>query len=449
MANQRVRRLFAARKTTQIDSIFSEYNLVANDQPVSLAPIKRVAIFTEAFLPKVDGVSKTSYLTIRYLQETGREVLVFAPDTSVPSVGPTEVVPLKSISMPLAEETRIALPNPIVAQRLGSFKPDLIHLASPAVLGVNGMALGRAMNVPVVGNYQTDLPGYAIRYGAPLLASPVRAWLRYIHNGCHVSLVPTNKIRDELESWGFRRLRVWGRGVDIQRFNPARRNRAMRERLLNGRDPDSLLCIYVGRLANEKCVHLLREIADLEGVALTIIGDGARREELETLFAGTQTHFTGYMVGDELGEAFASADAFFFTGPNETFGQVVQEAMAAGLPTVVTNLGGVSSLVEDGETGLICQHDASDFARAALQLRDNRELLQRLSAQARAYAELRPWSAVMSQLEDHYREAVKLNSRFKKRFGWTLYHQPLTIPMRLNWWRRPTMIKHSNLRNNV
>ncbi len=135
-----------------------------------------------------------------------------------------------------------------------------------------------------------------------------------------------------------------------------------RERLLNGRDPDSLLCIYVGRLANEKRVDLLLEVARTPGVALTIIGDGALREALESLFAGTGTYFTGYLMGDDLPQAFASADVFAFTGPHETFGQVVQEAMASGLPSVVIDQGGVADLVLPGETGFICPDDSLAFA---------------------------------------------------------------------------------------
>ena len=339
MADTRLHRLFEARTTTQGDDLFGTYQLVAPHQPLNLAPVQRVAVLTEAFLPKVDGVSKTTYLTVRYLQETGREVLIFAPDSAVPNVGPSEVVNLPSVGLPTATETRVALPHPLIAERLHAFQPDLIHLCSPAIMTVTGMVTGRDMNVPVVANYQTDLPGYFEHYGMSMLGHPVRNWLRYLHNGCHINLVPSQSRSVELRQHGFRRLRVWGRGVNIERFHPAHASDAMRQRLLNGRNPDLMLCVYVGRLANEKRVDLLRQVADVPGVALTIIGDGHTREDLEAHFAGTGTHFTGYLYKDELATAFASADAFFFPGPSETFGQVVQEAMASGLPTVVTNRG--------------------------------------------------------------------------------------------------------------
>ncbi|QPC81765.1 glycosyltransferase family 1 protein [Phototrophicus methaneseepsis] len=428
MADHRVRQLFAARYTAQGADLYGEYDLVdPNYAKYPPAPVQRVAVLTEAFLPKVDGVSKTTYLTIRYLQETGREVLVFAPDTSIPRVGDSEVIALPSLSVPRAPETRMALPSPMVVKRIEEFQPDLIHLCSPAFMTVNGMAAGRYLNIPVVANYQTDLPGYAKRYGAPMLATPVRLWLRYLHNGCHINLVPTEMVRNDLQSYGFRRLRVWGRGVNTERFHPSFKSAAMRERLLNGRDPDSLLIIYVGRLAYEKCVDQLIEVAKVPGVALTIIGDGATREELETLFAGTNTHFTGYMVGDELSQAFASADAFFFPGPNETFGQVVQEAMASAITCVVTSEGAVSALVNHGETGLICEHEPEAFAEAARQLAENRDWAIEMGQKGYELVRERPWAAIMNQLERHYAEAQMLSQRYLHHFGTSHYANAITL----------------------
>lgn len=431
MVDHRLRRLFKARTQTQGDDVFGRYELVSPYQALNLAPIERVAVLTESFLPKVDGVSKTTYLTVRYLQETGREVLVFGPDIAVPKVGDSEVVPLPSVAVPTATETRMALPIPHIAKRLQEFQPDLIHLASPALMTISGMVLGREMGLPVIANYQTDLPGYAAHYGMSILQHPVRGWLRYLHNGCHINLVPSKLVGNELQRHGFRRLRVWGRGVNIDRFNPSHFSQAMRHKMLNGRDPESLLVIFVGRLANEKRLDLLRDVADVPGVALTVIGDGHMREEWEHLFAGTHTHFMGYLYKDDLASAFASADAFFFAGANETFGQVVQEAMSSGLATVVTNQGAVGELVDDGQTGLVVHHEREAFAEAAHRLQTDRELLKRLATNARAKAETRPWWALMQELEGYYHEAIAINERFKSIYGETLYHRPLAIGARL------------------
>ncbi|MFW5690954.1 MAG: glycosyltransferase family 4 protein [Chloroflexota bacterium] len=415
-----------------IERIFGrEVALRPPDLSVPLAPVKRVALITEAFLPKVDGVTKTAYLTMRYLRQTGRELLIFAPDISPPQIEGVRIVPLTSLGVPGVPETRMALPNPRIARELHEFRPDLIHMFSPAFMAVSGMANGRYMNVPVIANYQTDLPGYAAVYGkgkgGRIAGRVIHHWLRYVHNGCHLTLVPSNTTADELRAEGYKRLRSWGRGVDSVRFDPAHRSAEWRARLLGDRDPDSLLCVYVGRLATEKRIDLLLDVARTPGVALTIIGDGAQREPLEEIFAGTDTRFTGYLVGDDLPAAFASADVFLFTGPYETFGQVVQEAMASGLPTVVTNQGSVKDLVIEGETGFVVEDTAEAFATVIRQLRDDPAMRQRMAQAARRAAEARPWERVLAQLETYYAEAVSANERFKRVFGRTDYYSFLNL----------------------
>lgn len=361
-------------------------------------------------------------------------MLVFAPDIAPSSVAGSPVVALPSVGIPAAPESRMALPHPSVVQHLNDFKPDLIHLFSPALLSVSGMLVGRQRRIPVIANYQTDLPAYAHHYGMPLLSNLVQEWLRYLHNGCHLTLVPSNWTLRTLRASGYRRLRKWGRGVS-ERYNPARRSAYWRERLLAGRDPDALLCIYVGRLANEKRIDLLLETARTPGIALTIIGDGALRDELEAQFAGTGTHFTGYLYGDDLADAYAAADAFMFTGASETFGQVVQEAQASGLPAIVIDQGGVTDLVQAGVTGFLCPADGQAFADAAIKLRDDEALRRQMSANARRCAEQHPWESVLAELETHYNEAVQLNRRFDHLFPqesrWNLLNWKSTL-RRLN-----------------
>jgi glycosyltransferase involved in cell wall biosynthesis len=417
MASHRLLEALAETDHRDVERLFGdEPALNPPDPSVEIAPVKRVAIIAEAFLPKVDVVSKTAFLTLQYLRQTGREVLVFAPDTAPSHVGSTPVIPLPSLGTPLAPETRIALPTTLVGNYLDEFAPDLIHMFSPALLSLSAMLSGRRRNIPIIANYQTDLPGYANHYGLHFLSQPTRDLLRYIHNGCHLTLAPTPSTLRQLRSWGYHRLRHWGRGVNLERFNPNRRSQEWRARLLNERDPNALLCVYVGRLANEKRVDLLLETARTPGIALTIIGDGALREELEARFAGTGTHFMGYLFGDDLGRAYASADVFIFPSPSETFGQVAMEAQASGLPAVVINQGGVADLVADGVTGFHCGDDPRAFAEAATRLRDDPELRERMVKAARAYAEQHPWEAIMAQLEGYYREAVRLNERYQRRY---------------------------------
>ena len=253
MASHRLLEVLNQFDPTEADRVFGgEFALAPPDPSIALAPVKRVAIIAEAFLPKVDGVSKTAYLSLRYLQQTGREVIVIAPDYAPTHIGESSVYAMPSFGVWVAPETRVGLPHPQVMQRLEEFKPDLVHMFSPFILSLTGMAYARQAGIPVIANYQTDLPGYAGAYGWNFLSQMARDWLRFIHNNCHSTLAPSTWTMQQLHEWGYHRVRRWGRGVNSQRFNPNRRNDITRARLLNGRDPKSMLVVYVGPLAPGK-----------------------------------------------------------------------------------------------------------------------------------------------------------------------------------------------------
>jgi phosphatidylinositol alpha 1,6-mannosyltransferase len=378
--------------------------------------VQRVALFTEAFLPKVDGVSRTALLTLHYLERTGRQLLVIAPAPAPSKVGNAPIVRIPSLWLPTYPETRAAPPWPLLLHRLRRFQPDLIHLFSPFSLGAMGMLAGAALGVPVIANYQTDVPAYTRSYRAGSLAGLARGMLRFIHNGCHLTLVPSRATLAELRGWGFRRLRLWGRGVDAARFHPARRNDVARQRLLAGRDPSRLLVLYVGRMAKEKHLDTLRPLAHDPTVALTMVGGGYHRPSVEAALNtdGGQAHFTGVLLGYELADAYASADVFVFPGPEETFGQVVLEAMASGLPVIVSARGGPASLVVEGKTGFICPvDDGAAFLQRVQELGTEAAQRARMGVAAREFAAAQPWTAIMAQLEGYYAEALRLRARWQ------------------------------------
>jgi phosphatidylinositol alpha 1,6-mannosyltransferase len=167
--------------------------------------------------------------------------------------------------------------------------------------------------------------------------------------------------------------------------------------------------LYVGRLAQEKRVDLLSDVATLDGVALAVVGDGEERDQLEADFEG-RAHFTGYLYGEELAVAYASADVFAFTGTHETYGQVVTEAMASGLPVLVPNAGGVVDLVLDRINGLVCQLNPDDYAAKVAYLRDHPAERRRMADRACEVASTRPWERVMAELEDYYAEACTIHA---------------------------------------
>jgi glycosyltransferase involved in cell wall biosynthesis len=365
----------------------------------------------------VDGVSRSALLTIRYLEHTGRELIVFAPAPAPRRVGATRVYSIPSLWLPDYPETRVALPWPFLLNRLRRFRPDVIHLFSPFSLGAMGMIAGNLLDVPVIANYQTDLPAYVRTYGAGYLRRTFIGALRFIHNGCYLNLAPSTATLNELRDWRFRRLQLWGRGVDSERFAPARRSEAWRSRLLAGRDPSRLLALYVGRMAKEKHLATLREIAHEPGVALTLIGGGSYQASAQHILqeTGGDPHFVGDLLGHDLANAFAAADVFVFPGPEETFGQVVLEAMASALPVIVTARGGPATLITDGESGFICPvDDAAAFNDRVRRLRDDPMLRLRMGQAARCEAEKRPWRAVMGQLETYYASVIRAHERLKR-----------------------------------
>lgn len=382
----------------------------AASQPGS--PIQRVAVFAEAFLPKIDGVSRSALLTVRYLRATGRAVIVFAPSPCVPSIDGVPVIAVPSLPMPYYPESRVAPVWPPALRPLRAFRPDLIHLFSPFGLGTLGMLAGSWLGAPVIANYQTDLPAYSTTYGFGALRGLIIEALAWLHNGCTLTLAPTEAAIGELRRWGFRRLRRWERGIDLSRFHPDRRTTEWGARLRNGRDPARAVALYVGRLAPDKHLTALLPLAADPGIALTIIGEGSHRGALEAAFAGTDAFFMGALVGEDLARAFAAADMFVFPGPEETFGQAVLEAMASGLPAIVTERGGPASLVRDGVSGFVVPvDDGAQFVDRARRLGVEPSARLAMGRAARAAAEGRPWLAIMNQLEHHYTEAAALYAR--------------------------------------
>lgn len=399
-----------------LETVLASESIDTSTLPVEdiTTSVRKVAILTEAFLPKVDGVSRTALLTIKYLESTGREVIVFAPSPAPKQISRTKIYGIPSLWLPFYPETRVAPPWPFMIQRLRTFDPDVIHLFSPFSLGAMGMIAADFLHKPVIANYQTDLPAYVQTYGYTFLRPSFINLLRFIHNGCYLTLAPSQATLCELRDWGFRRLRLWERGVDTQRFTPERHSEEWRSRLLAGRDPARMIVLYVGRMAKEKHLETLRNIAHDPNVALTLVGGGNYLPEIRRALAGSDAHFTGYLIGDDLANAFAAADVFVFPGPEETFGQVVLEAMASGLPVIVADRGGPATIVQHERNGFVCPtDDAAAFADRVRTLYEKPDLRLKMAHEARQNALRRPWMAIMRQLETYYAEALTSHARLR------------------------------------
>lgn len=368
----------------------------------------RIALFTETFLPRIDGTVTRLCHTIRHLRESGHIVLVIAPKGGVADFEGARVHGVPGFPFPLYPELKLAIPRPSIGKALGEFRPDLIHAVQPVLLGASAFYYSSTRRVPLMVSYHTHLPQWLHYYGLGRL-EPLLWWgIRNAYNRADVTLVTSQIMQALLHKQGIRRLKLWPRGVDTELYHPDRASQQMRARLTQGHPEDKLL-LYVGRLSAEKEIEQCRTVLKgLPGVRLALVGDGPHRRKLEEHFGGTSTNFAGYLKGMELAAAFASADVLFLPSRTETLGLVLLEAMAAGCPVVAAAAGGIVDIVQDGVTGhLYDPGRPSDAISAIRQLLNDSTHRERVRREARLDTERWSWAAATRQLEDFYREIVK------------------------------------------
>ena len=362
----------------------------------------RVALITETFLPRIDGIVRMLLEFLTYLQAQGHSAIVFAPGSGERAWQGVDVVRVHGVPCPFYPGLVLAPYSARMEPILRAWHPDLIHLAGPFVLGAQGGRVGRALDIPVAAHFQTDLARFARHYGLGAFAGLTWRRLLAIHNGCTVNFAPTSSVAAELRARGMRNVQIVGRGVDTAQFHPARRDPARRAQITGGRERPILA--YVGRLAPEKGLTTLVAVAQaLPDCPLLVVGDGPGRAALARALRGHDVHFTGWLHGEALAAAYASADVFVFPSATETFGQVVREAMASGLPVVGLRAGGVQDLVQSGVTGFLAEPmDPADFIAAVRRLVEDAPLRERFGRAARRQAEFYTWPAVFDDLLDCY-----------------------------------------------
>lgn len=369
----------------------------------------RVAIITESYAPDINGVANSVVRVAEHLMARGHQPLVIAPrprrgSHRIAAAEPYPVLRLPSLPMPGYPNVRLALPSRLIKQALLEHRADVVHLASPFVLGAWGSRAALDLSLPIVAVYQTDVPGYAAAYGVGLTDRAAWSHIVRIHGRARMTLAPSSATAAQLQERGIPHISRWGRGVDTQLFDPRHRSAELRRQLA----PDGEVIVgYVGRLAREKRVDLLREAAKLPGVRLVIVGDGPTRSLVRR--AIPTAVFLGPRAGLDLAHIYASLDVFVHTGPHETFCQTVQEALASGVPVVAPASGGPVDLVEPGVTGfLVPPGDAAAVAATVARLAADPDMRRRFGLAARAAVAGRTWSALGDELIGHYRAAIGL-----------------------------------------
>ena len=373
-------------------------------------PLK-IALVSETFLPKVDGVVTRLLATLENLAALGHQVLVFAPPRAPAEYAGHRVVTAPGLPFPWYPEHSFAMPSARLAAELKEFRPDVIHVVNPIFFGTWGAVLARRLEVPLLASFHTD-PKVVHNLSLGWFRRPLEILDREVHNLAHVNLCTSPQMVDLARSLGIARVRLWPKAVDAQRFHPQHASRAMRERLTAGHPGDPLV-VYAGRVSFEKRVDVLADAAlKLAGKArFAVVGDGPALGYLKERLAGSEAVFTGFLDGDDLSAAYASGDVFAFPSDSETLGFAAIEAMAAGVPVVGARAGGIPHIVKDGETGvLVDPGDADALVAGIARVLDDAALARRLAASGRAEAERWSWRASTEALVGRYHEALRVAS---------------------------------------
>ncbi|MBV9109152.1 MAG: glycosyltransferase family 1 protein [Gemmatimonadetes bacterium] len=371
----------------------------------------KIAYVTESLLPHVDGVSRTLAQLFGFLErQPGVDFRVLSPFVPPPEISWADKVgKLPYIHFPLYRAYRVAVPiGHRVSQRLDEYGPDLIHVVSPTPVAVRAQKYGKRRGIPVVSSFHTHFVSYFRFYGFGGLEGFGWRMLRSFYARCEVVYVPSQGIIRELAAHGITNTELWSRGIDLARFSPRWRDPGLRARV--GADDDTPVLLMVSRLVKEK------DLADLVAAdrilrergaryRLVLVGDGPMRQELEKLLP--DAFFAGHQTGEALARWYASGDIFVFPSTTETFGNVILEAQASGLPAVVVDSGGPPDLVAAGETGLIARaNDPADFADRVQSLLADPEARRRMGCRGREAAAEHDWNTINGRLLDGYRGVV-------------------------------------------
>jgi phosphatidylinositol alpha 1,6-mannosyltransferase len=368
----------------------------------------RVALVTSSYAYIQDGVALTLNRLVSYLEAQGVEVLVFTPTAEKPTFTyPGEVVSVASIPLPLRPEYRLPLGLPKSARaRLEAFKPDIIHVTAPDFLGHQAVALGERLGLPIVASYHTRYETYLAHYGFGLIADLIGRRINVFYRRCREVYVPSESMVEALAAnGGAGTVRLWTRGVDTARFDPARRSAAWRRE--HGLGDDEVVLLFASRLVREKRLATLADMFRRLAAArvhcrAVIVGDGPERDSLGKALPGAL--FLGFLTGDALPDAYANADLFVFPSDTETFGSVTLEAMASGLPTLCADATGSRSLVDPGVTGFLEPADSGEaFFNRAKALIEDPTRRRAMSLAARERSLRYSWDEAMSTLLDRYR----------------------------------------------
>ena len=361
-------------------------------------PALSILIVAETFLPVVNGVTNSVLRVAEHMTRRGHKVRIVAPGPGPAQHEGVAVFRTRSLSLPGYGGLRVGVDASALDDAILAERPDVLHVAAPALLGARALGRAKSLGIPTVAVYQTDLAGFASRYHLTAARRPIWKFVSGLHDRADLTLAPSTAAVWDLRQRGVSNVVRWMRGVDLQRFNPCHRDEHLRATLApNG----ETIVGYVGRLAREKQVERLAAVSRMPKVRVVIVGDGPVEARLKR--AMPSATFVGFKSGTELSKYHASFDLFVHTGVDETFCQAVQEALASGVPVVAPAAGGPLDLVQHGVNGYLwTEHSEVSLMGAVEEMVHHPMKRERLAAMARQSVDTRSWKTVMNELEGHY-----------------------------------------------
>jgi glycosyltransferase involved in cell wall biosynthesis len=376
---------------------------------------RRIALITETWPPEINGVAHSIYQLTIGLKAKGHSILLVRPSQLdlTPDTVAEQTMLVKGYAIPRYRSLQFGEP---AYQRLRSFfknnQPDIVHIVTEGPLGLAALYAAKNLGIPVTSGFHSPFHEFSQFFGLSLFMTPIIAYLRYFHNRTAITCVPSEKTAQQLRNLGIKDSTVVSRGVDTQKFNPNHRSQKLRQSW--GAGEHTTVLLYVGRLSPEKNIDLVitayRELQakqSFRAVRLVLVGDGPERQRLKKL--GPDIIFAGMQTGEVLSQHYASADVFMFASRVETFGNVIPEAMASGLPVLAFNDAAAGQLVNSGQSGWLCPvADEWQFKQFTADL-PKQIALQEMGKQAILGVEKMSWHSAVDKFEKVLEQVIQKN----------------------------------------
>ena len=364
----------------------------------------KVAIYAGMFIKNQDGATNTLYELSDSLLKRNIKVGIWAFSLTNQKKTGLSLFRIPAIPLYFYPEYKIALPNFKIKKQLDAFEPDLIHIATPDLVGIFMIKYAKKKKIPLVMSYHTDFPSYLKSYKIDFLKNSVWKYFKWFYNQAEIVFVPAKEIEQELNKKGINNTKIWTRGIYIKKFNPTFRSKILRTQWeADGKN----VILYSGRFVWYKDLKTFIEVYNLfkergsKNTLFVLLGAGPIEKKLKKSMP--EAIFPGYLSGKKLSEVYASADIFLFPSTTETFGNVIQEALSSGIPSVVSDKGGCKEIINSSRGGLIAKaEDAESFYQCIKRLIAKKKLYKRLQKNGLNYSQKQSWENINGKVIYEY-----------------------------------------------